>query len=91
MLPISKKEELEAFFHESGKPRAEWRIGTEYEKVGIDRTTAKAIPYFGPRGVAVILKELVESYGWEPEEQDGYIKIESGKGGGWVRKILVTR
>jgi len=73
MLPISKKEELEAFFHESGKPRAEWRIGTEYEKVGIDRTTAKAIPYFGPRGVAVILKELVESYGWEPEEQDGYI------------------
>ena len=73
MLPIRKKEELEAFFQESGKPRAEWRVGTEYEKVGIDRTTAKAIPYFGPRGVAVILQELVESYGWQPEEQEGHI------------------
>jgi len=73
MLPVRKKEELEAFFHESGKPRDQWRVGTEYEKVGIDRTTAKAIPYFGPRGVAVILKELVESYGWQPEEQDGHI------------------
>jgi glutamate--cysteine ligase len=73
MLPIRKKEELEAFFHEGGKPRAQWRVGTEYEKVGIDRTTGKAIPYFGPRGVAVILRELVESYGWEPEEQDGHI------------------
>jgi glutamate--cysteine ligase len=73
MLPIRKKEELEAFFHEGGKPREQWRVGTEYEKIGIDRSTGKAIPYFGPRGVAVILRELVESYGWEPEEQDGHI------------------
>lgn len=73
MLPIRKKEELEAFFHEGGKPREQWRVGTEYEKVGIDRNTGKAIPYSGPRGVQVILKELVESYGWEPEEQDGQI------------------
>lgn len=25
------------------------------------------------------------------EEQDGFIKVESSKGGGWVKKILVTR
>ena len=25
------------------------------------------------------------------EEQDGYLKIESGSGGGWVKKVLVTR
>ncbi len=73
MLPIRNKEELEAFFHDSGKPRDQWRVGTEYEKVGIDRNTGRAIPYFGSRGVAVILKELVESCGWEPEEQDGHI------------------
>ncbi len=24
-------------------------------------------------------------------EQDGYLKVESGKGGGWVKKILVTK
>jgi glutamate--cysteine ligase len=73
MSVIEKKDELEAFFHNAGKPRERWRVGTEYEKVGIDRNTAKAIPYFGKRGVEFILRELIERYGWEPEEQDGHI------------------
>jgi glutamate--cysteine ligase len=73
MSVIEKKEELEAFFHHAGKPRERWRVGTEYEKVGIDRNTAKAIPYSGPRGVEFILRELIDRFGWEPEEQDGHI------------------
>ncbi|TMA10514.1 MAG: glutamate--cysteine ligase [Deltaproteobacteria bacterium] len=70
---INKKEELEAFFHDSGKARDKWRVGTEYEKVGIERRSAKAIPYSGRRGVEFILKELVERHGWEPVEEDGHI------------------
>ena len=73
MSIIEKKDQLVAYFHDSGKPRERWRIGTEYEKVAVDRNSVKAIPYFGPRGVAFILRELVERYGWEPEEQDGNI------------------
>ncbi|MPZ77488.1 MAG: glutamate--cysteine ligase [Deltaproteobacteria bacterium] len=73
MSVIEKKEELEEYFHNAGKPRDRWRVGTEYEKVGIDRTTGKAIPYSGPRGVESILKELIDRFGWEPEEQDGHI------------------
>jgi len=73
MSVIEKKEELEAFFHNAGKPRERWRVGTEYEKIGIDRSTAKAIPYFGGRGVEHILRELSERYNWEPVEQDGHI------------------
>jgi glutamate--cysteine ligase len=73
MSIIEKKEELEAFFHHAGKPRERWRVGTEYEKVGIDRNTAKAIPYSGPRGVEFILRELIDRFGWEAEEQDGHI------------------
>ena len=73
MSVIEKKEELEAYFHDAGKPRERWRVGTEYEKVGIDRSTGKAIPYFGARGVESILRELIERFGWEPEEQDGHI------------------
>ena len=73
MLVIEKIEQLEAYFHDAGKPRDRWRVGTEYEKVGIDRRTAKAIPYFGKRGVEFILRELIERFGWEPEEQDGHI------------------
>jgi glutamate--cysteine ligase len=73
MSLIEKKEELEGYFHDAGKTPERWRVGTEYEKVGIDRTTGKAIPYFGPRGVDKILRELIERYGWQPEEQDGHI------------------
>jgi glutamate--cysteine ligase len=73
MSVIEKHEELEAYFHDAGKPRALWRVGTEYEKVGIDRHTGQAIPYFGPRGVNHILRELMERFRWEPEEQDGHI------------------
>jgi glutamate--cysteine ligase len=73
MSVIEKNQELEAYFHNAGKPRALWRVGTEYEKVGIDRHTGQAIPYFGPRGVNHILRELIERFRWEPEEQDGHI------------------
>ena len=73
MAVIEKPEELEAYFQTAGKPRDRWRVGTEYEKVGVDRLTGQAIPYFGPRGVNRILREMIERYGWEPDEQDGNI------------------
>ncbi|HXF76058.1 MAG TPA: glutamate--cysteine ligase [Methylomirabilota bacterium] len=73
MSVIERKDELEAYFHDAAKPRERWRIGTEYEKVGIVRETGKAIPYSGKRGVEFILRELVERFGWQPEEQDGHI------------------
>ena len=73
MSVIEKKQELEAYFHDAGKTRDRWRVGTEYEKVGIDHNTGKAIPYYGPRGVEFILKQLIDRFGWEPEEQNGHI------------------
>ncbi|MGH7815970.1 MAG: glutamate--cysteine ligase [Candidatus Binatia bacterium] len=73
MSVIENNQELEAYFHNAGKPRDRWRVGTEYEKVGIDRNTGQAIPYFGRRGVDYILRELIERFRWEPEEQDGHI------------------
>ena len=42
MSVIEKHEELEAYFQTAGKPRDRWRVGTEYEKVGIDRNTGQA-------------------------------------------------
>ena len=73
MSDIEKKDQLEEYFHAAGKPRERWRVGTEYEKVGIDRSSGKAIPYSGPRGVESILKRLIDRFGWESEEQDGHI------------------
>jgi len=73
MSVIEKSTELEAYFHDASKPFDRWRVGTEYEKVGIDRSTGQAIPYYGKRGVEHILRELIERFSWEPEEQDGHI------------------
>jgi glutamate--cysteine ligase len=73
MSIISKREELEEFFHRSGKPRQQWRVGTEYEKVGIDRASGKAIRYSGPAGVEAILKALIEEHHWQPQEEDGHV------------------
>lgn len=70
---IEKRDDLEAYFHNAGKTKDLWRVGTEYEKVGIDRHTGQAIPYFGKRGVDRILRELIDRFRWEPEEQDGHI------------------
>jgi glutamate--cysteine ligase len=73
MSIIRNKEELEEFFHKSGKPRDQWRVGTEYEKVGIERQSAKALPYSGPRGVEAILRALVDEFNWEPVEEEGHV------------------
>ncbi|MGH7830678.1 MAG: glutamate--cysteine ligase [Candidatus Binatia bacterium] len=73
MSIIRNQEELEEFFHKSGKPRDRWRVGTEYEKVGIERRSAKAIPYFGPRGVEAILRALIDEYDWQPVEEEGHV------------------
>ncbi|HEY2986449.1 MAG TPA: glutamate--cysteine ligase [Candidatus Binatia bacterium] len=73
MSNIRNPQELEAFFHNSGKPRSKWRVGTEYEKIGIRRDSAKAISYSGPGGVEAILKALIEEYNWQPIEEEGHI------------------
>ncbi|MFQ5540205.1 MAG: glutamate-cysteine ligase family protein, partial [Candidatus Binatia bacterium] len=73
MSDILKQEELEQLFHSWGKPREQWRVGTEYEKVGIDRGNGRAIRYSGQRGVEVILRALVEHYGWQPLEEEGHV------------------
>jgi glutamate--cysteine ligase len=73
MSIISKREELEGLFHSWGKPRDQWRVGTEYEKIGIQCDSGRAIPYSGPQGVEAILKGLVERYQWQPQMEDGHI------------------
>jgi glutamate--cysteine ligase len=73
MSNVRSTRELEEYFHNSGKPRAEWRVGTEYEKVGIRRDSAKAIPYSGPGGVEAILRALVEEYDWQPVREEAHI------------------
>lgn len=56
---IFKKE-----FLNGSKPRRQWRVGVEWEKIGVYQKTGKAIAYHGSAGVAAIFQKLIRNYGW---------------------------
>src|SRR5438034_2979490 len=72
-VPIESVDQLVEQFHRAGKPRERWMIGTEYEKVAVERASGRAAPFSGPRGIEAVLRGLAERYGWEPKEEDGRV------------------
>jgi glutamate--cysteine ligase len=70
-VPIESTEQLVEQFHRSAKPRVDWKIGTEYEKLAVDAATGRAAPFAGPRGIERLLVLLAERFGWEPREEEG--------------------
>ncbi|TMA48046.1 MAG: glutamate--cysteine ligase, partial [Deltaproteobacteria bacterium] len=70
-VPIESVGQLVEQFHRAGKPSAQWAIGTEYEKVVVDRATGRAAPFSGRRGIETVLRTLAERFGWEPKEEEG--------------------
>src|SRR5439155_21064911 len=70
---IESVDQLVEQFHRAGKPRERWMIGTEYEKVAVERASGRAAPFSGPRGIEAVLRGLAERYGWEPKEEDGRV------------------
>ncbi|MBI3770998.1 MAG: glutamate--cysteine ligase [Deltaproteobacteria bacterium] len=71
--PIADTNELVAYIRAGAKPRSEWRVGTEYEKVGVLRETGAAAPFSGPNGIERVLAGLAERYGWTPKLDRGRI------------------
>ena len=59
--PLEKKEDLIRYFASGAKPRDQWRIGTEYEKVLVSRRDGRALPFSGPSGVEEIMRRLDRS------------------------------
>ena len=61
------------------KPKADWRIGTEHEKIGFCVKSLKPIPYDGPDmgdghkpGVKYMLEGL-QRFGWQPVVEGGHL------------------
>jgi len=57
-------DDLLAPFHESEKPRARWRVGTEAEKFGVRIKDGSPVPFDGDDGVRAVLLELADRHGW---------------------------
>ena len=72
-LVIEDRPQLTEYFFAAAKPREEWRIGTEYEMLGVSRRSGRAARYAGPRGIERILHRLADSLEWEPQEEEGHV------------------
>ncbi len=62
--PITSARQLAEWFAEGSKPRAEWRIGTEHEKIGFRRTDFSP-PDYAHQGIGALLEGIMAK-GWEP-------------------------
>ncbi|MCG8591381.1 MAG: glutamate--cysteine ligase [Proteobacteria bacterium] len=63
--PIESIDELVATFRAAEKPVAQWRIGTEHEKIGIFADGHARVPYPGERGIGALLDRLADAAGWD--------------------------
>jgi glutamate--cysteine ligase len=63
---IQSRDDLVEHIEKGAKPKAEWRIGTEHEKIPFYRESLRPVPYEGPAGIGALLHGLAEKFGWRP-------------------------
>jgi glutamate--cysteine ligase len=64
-LVIESVEACVAWIASGARPRAPFRVGSEYERWLID-ASGRPVGYHGPGGVAALFERLVARYGWRP-------------------------
>jgi glutamate--cysteine ligase len=64
--PIVSRDQLVEVLESGGKPREQWRVGTEHEKFGFRREDYGPVPYEGPRGIKRLLEAMAGLLGWQP-------------------------
>src|SRR6476661_4717102 len=85
MTPITSRDELVAWFEAGCKPKAEFRVGTEHEKLVFTVNDHRPVPYGGPRGIRALLDGMQHLLGWEPiMEGENIIGLADVTGGGAI-------
>ncbi len=70
--PIENKTEMINWLAAGCKPKSEWLIGTEHEKIGFNLKTLKPLPYDGDSGIHAMLSGL-KKFGWNEVIENGYL------------------
>ena len=65
-------EAMAGFLAEGAKPKEQWRIGAEHEKVGFLKDGFGRPDYEGPSGIRAMLMGLTR-FGWAPVEEGGHV------------------
>lgn len=60
------------FFRCGCKPREQWGIGTEHEKIPFHTDSLKPVAYTGEQGIGVLLERLADAY-WQPVTENNKI------------------
>lgn len=76
-IPIRGAADLVAWFRGKERPREDWKVGLEHEKIVLRAGTLDPIPYAG--GVEAVLRAFT-AYGYEPFEEQGRIIASQKKG-----------
>ena len=85
MTPIESRAELAAWLEAGCKPEANFRIGTEHEKLPFTLADHRPVPYEGPRGIRTLLEGMRHLLGWEPIlEGETIIGLADVTGGGAI-------
>ncbi len=81
-LPVRSKEQLIAHIASGESLRADWRVGTEYEKLAVRWRTGERLPYEAESGPDIVglLRSLAGCCGWSPVEERGRIVALTGEG-----------
>lgn len=70
--PITGPGDLTGYFRQRERPRADWKVGLEHEKIGLRAGTLEPVPFDGPGGIAEFLGGFTE-YGYEPFLEEGRV------------------
>jgi glutamate--cysteine ligase len=70
--PVGGVGELAAWFRARERPRHDWKVGLEHEKIPLVAGTLDPVPYEGPRGIGAALAAFGR-FGYEPFLEDGRI------------------
>ena len=72
-VPVESRAQLVDYLAGGGKPRADWRIGTEHEKFGFRFDDLRPPTYDGERGIGALLEGLAGRYGYQRIEENGHL------------------
>src|SRR5258708_14872081 len=71
--PAENVEQLVEYFRGGETPRADWRVGTEHEKLGMYAKTFRPAPYAGDSGIHALLSAIETRHGWKPLSDAGHL------------------